>query len=66
MNHDELTIEERNALTFSDSTRAMMLVGVSENTLRALRHALLDLDSRISDAGSNFRLTERIDQTSEQ
>ena len=32
--------------------------GISENTLRAYRRALLELDRWISDEGNNFRLTE--------
>ena len=55
---NELAVRGGNALAVSDSTKEFIPAGVSDNTLRAYRRALLELDRWISHARNNFRLTE--------
>ena len=47
---NEIAMREQNALIFPEATKELIRAGVSENTLRAYRRALLELDRWISDA----------------
>ena len=49
---NELAIKQQESLAVSDSTKELILSGVSENTLQAYRRALLELDRSISDEGT--------------
>ena len=56
---NQLGTKHASAVVNPQNTKELIQTGVSENTLRAYRRALLELDRSISDAGNNFRLTER-------
>ena len=57
--YERIGNEGGNALAISGSTKELIQDVVSENTLGAYRRALLEMGRWISDAGNNFRLTER-------
>ena len=42
---NELAMREQRALVISDSTKELIRTGVSENTLRAYRRALVNLEA---------------------
>ena len=52
INMNELAVGQQSSFAVSQSRKELIRAGVSENTLRAYRHALLELDRWISDAGN--------------
>ena len=55
---DQLAVQESKLPTITSRTKNLIVAGVSENTLRAYRRALKDLEAWMSDGAKAFRLDE--------